>query len=167
MFWSHRVTWPFSLSASYRTHSLALLIDVCQRMMTFMYIPHFHWDFLTPSFLQLLFELPCQNGPFLYFHSMFSTFRIIPKKYLYLIQCYLCLFVSILQQRPPLSPLSLVGFCFWWTVSSTICLLPSFSSLSAHREIQYELLSLLQGQGEREGQRKWNRQKEINRPERG
>lgn len=42
----------------------------------------------------------------------------------------------------------------------------SSSSLSGNREIQYELLSLLQGQSEGEGRGEQERQKEINRPER-
>ncbi len=133
------------------------------------------WDFLTPSFLQFLSLLPSQDAPFLYFHPMFSSFYVVfqNQSQEMLLSCsppsisFLLLSLAGPHRHlyfPPDGVLFLMNYRL-----TTVCILPSdasSSSPSENREIQYELLSLLQGQDEGEGKGKRERQKEINRPER-
>lgn len=123
------------------------------------------FEFLTPSFLQLLSPSYSEDASFLDWHPT-SSFTLNPRN----ASVLLCVFFSsILQQSLSLPPLlSPVGSFFLDELPPPNCLpsSASSSSLSGNREIQYELLSLLQGQSEGEGRGEQERQKEINRPER-
>lgn len=115
-------------------------------------IPHFPWDFPDPV-------IPSNSS--LHFPVTRLHLSIF---YLVIQNQYWEILISSFPQADPryhLSPTR--GFCSWWTDRlTTVCILPSdasSSSPSENREIQYELLSLLQGQAER----LWEREREGKR----
>lgn len=123
------------------------------------------FEFLTPSFLQLLSPSYSEDASFLDWHPT-SSFTLNPRN----ASVLLCFFSPQFSSRAYHSHLYFPQWVLFFLdeLPPPNCLpsSASSSSLSGNREIQYELLSLLQGQSEREGRGEQERQKEINRPER-